>query len=110
MSTGPLSPTSRYAAVEIAKLVTADGTEIAYLRRRFIAGPERFDEIQTHTVQAHERLDHITAQYLGDPEQFWRLCDANGVMRAEELEVVGRLVRITLPEGIPGPRGMDGNE
>ena len=108
MSTGLLSPTSRYAAVEIATLTAPDGTEIAYLRRRFIAGPERFDEIQSHTVQAHERLDHITAQYLGDPEQFWRLCDANGVMQAEELEVVGRRVRITLPEGIPGPQGNEG--
>ena len=25
------------------------------------------------------------AQYLGDPEQFWRICDANGAMRPEEL-------------------------
>ena len=52
-----------------------------------------------------ERLDIIAAQHLGDPEQFWRLCDANGAMRPDELtETVGRRLRITLPEGIPGPR------
>ena len=50
-----------------------------------------------------ERMDTITAQYLGDPEQFWRVCDANGAVRPDELtETVGRRLRITLPEGIPG--------
>jgi gamma-glutamyltranspeptidase/glutathione hydrolase len=43
------------------------------------------------------------AQYLGDPEQFWRLCDANAAMHPEELtDAIGRTLRITLPEGIPG--------
>ncbi|MFZ1707308.1 MAG: LysM domain-containing protein, partial [Anaerolineae bacterium] len=59
--------------------------------------------LQEHTVAEGERPDLIAAAYLGDPEQFWRLCDANGVMRPEELtEEVGRRLRITLPEGIPG--------
>jgi hypothetical protein len=58
--------------------------------------------VQEHSVAEGERLDNITAQYLGDPEQFWRLCDANDAMRPEELtETVGRRLRITLPEGIP---------
>ena len=104
MSAGLIGPASRYASTEIATLVTPEGQEIAYLRRRFVPGADRFDEIQAHTVEAHERLDHIAAACLGDAEQFWRLCDKNGVMRPEELEAVGRLVRITLPEGIPGPR------
>ncbi len=54
-----------------------------------------------------ERLDLIAARYLGDPEQSWRQCDANGAVRPEELEEVGRRVRITLPEGIPGGGGQD---
>ena len=54
-----------------------------------------------HMVTEGERLDNITAQYLGDPEQFWRVCDANGAMRPDELtETIGRRLRITLPEGI----------
>ena len=59
--------------------------------------------LQEHTSSQGERLDNIAAQYLGDPEQFWRLCDANGALRPGELtETVGRRLRITLPEGIPG--------
>ena len=42
----------------------------------------------------------IAAKYLGDPEQFWRICDANGAVRPDELEMVGRRLRITLPEGL----------
>ena len=49
------------------------------------------------------RLDNLAAEYLGDPEQFWRICDANGVLRPDELtDTIGRRIRITLPDGIPG--------
>jgi hypothetical protein len=50
-----------------------------------------------------DRLDNLAARYLGDPEQFWRLCDANGAMRPDELvEVIGAVIKITLPQGIAG--------
>jgi hypothetical protein len=55
-------------------------------------------------VTQGDRLDNVTARYLGDPEAFWRICDANNAMRPNELtETIGRRLRITLPEGIPGP-------
>jgi len=96
-------PTSRYNGIDTATLETADGRTIIYLRRRFLPPPERFALLQEHVVLEGERLDNITARYLGDPEQFWRICDANGAMRPEELtETIGRRLRITLPEGIPG--------
>lgn len=96
-------PTSRYAGTEIATLEQTDGTAIAYLRRRFLPQPERFALLQLHTVRQGERLDNLTARYLDDPEQFWRLCDANRAMRPDELTgQPGRQLRITLPEGIPG--------
>lgn len=95
-------PTSRYSAVGTATLETADGRTIVYLKRRFVPPPERFELLQEHQVAQGDRLDNITAQYLGDPEQFWRICDANGVLDPAELEAVGRRIRITLPEGIPG--------
>ncbi len=54
-------------------------------------------------VAQGDRLDNIAAKYLGDPEQYWRICDANGAMRPDELiETIGRQLRITLPEGVPG--------
>lgn len=97
--------TSRYAATDIATLTDADGRVTAYLRRRFVPQPERFALLQTHTVAQGERLDNLTATYLGDPEQFWRVADANRAMRPDDLMEIGRVLRITLPEGIPGVTG-----
>jgi len=95
--------TSRYHAAETTELTTPDGRTIAYLRRRFIPPPERFELLQEHTVTDGERVDTIAAQYLGDPEQFWRICDANAVLHPAELTTeAGRTLRITLPEGIKG--------
>ena len=97
--------TSRYYNIERVEHETPDGRKIVYLRRRFVPSPERFDLLQEHPVAEGERLDNITAQHLGDPEQFWRVCDANSAIRPDELtETIGRRLRITLPEGIPGNR------
>jgi hypothetical protein len=97
-------PTSRYYGIERVEKETPDGRKIVFLRRRFVPPPERFELLLEHSVSEGERLDNITAEYLGDPEQFWRIADANGAVRPEELtETVGRRLRITLPEGIPGP-------
>ena len=94
---------SRYYGVATITLETSDGQQIVYLRRRFVPAPERFALLTEHRVSEGDRLDNITALYLGDPEQFWRVCDANGAIRPEELtETVGRRIKITLPEGIPG--------
>lgn len=95
-------PTSRYYAIETATYDLGDGTLVRYVRRRLLPPLDRFTLLQEHLVTEGDRLDNITARYLGDPEQFWRVCDANPVMRPDELEALGRRIRITLPEGIPG--------
>jgi hypothetical protein len=101
--TSNFPPTSRYALTPTTSLVRADGTVVTYLKRRFVPPPENLALLQWHRVVQNEWLDNIAAQYLGDPEQFWRLCDANRALRPEELtETIGRKLRITLPEGIPG--------
>ena len=95
--------TSRYYTVETAQLTTLDGKTIVYLRRRRVPQPEDFVTLQEHHVVQGDRLDNVTAEYLGDPEQFWRLCDANNAMEPDELiESVGSIILITLPEGMPG--------
>lgn len=95
--------TSRYHGIPTAMLTTVDGRTINYLRRRFVPSPERFTLLVEYAVVEGDRLDNITAQYLGDPEQFWRICDANAAMSPEELtETIGRRLRITLPEGMSG--------
>jgi hypothetical protein len=101
----PFLPTSRYYSVGTAVHTRPDGEEIVYLRRRFVPGPENFHLLQEHVVTEGERHDTLAAQLLGEPGQFWRLCDANGAVRPNELlEPVGRRIRITLPENIPAPQ------
>ena len=96
-------PTSRYNGIDTTTLETAAGQTVRYLQRRFVPASERFTLLQEHVVTEGERLDNITARYLGDPEQFWRVCDANNAMNPRELTAtIGRRLRITLPEGIPG--------
>jgi len=98
----PFPPTSRYYGINTTTMQTADGRTVIYLLRRFVPSPDDFALLQYHTVTQGERLDNITAEYLNDPQQFWRICDANGAMRPEELtETVGRQLRIALPAGVP---------
>lgn len=97
-------PSSRYRDTEIVQFVAADGRSIAYLRRRFVPPPEQFATLLEHRVVEGERPDHLASTYLGDPEQFWRICDANGAFVPSELtDTPGRSIRITLPEGFPAP-------
>jgi hypothetical protein len=99
-----ISASSRYAAVEQKMLELPDGTHIPYLARRLVPPPWRFAEIGFHVVAQGERPDTVAGAVLGDAEQFWRLCDANGVLRPEELTArTGARIRVTLPEGLVGP-------
>jgi hypothetical protein len=103
MTTFNFAPTSRYYGIETTTLKSSDGQIVAYLRRRFLPAPERFALLFEHVVTEGERLDQIAGKHLGDAEGFWRIADANAAMRPEELtETIGRRIRITLPEGIPG--------
>ena len=96
-------PTSRYYDLDTAQMETADGRTVIYLRRRFVPPPERFATVQEHVVAYGDRLDNLAAEYLGDPEVFWRICDANRALYVNDLTAeVGRHLRITLPEGVPG--------
>lgn len=92
-------PQSRYYNLEQVTLdvVNADGTtrQIKYARRRFITPPVALTTLVEHTVTIDDRLDNMTAKYVGDPTQFWRLCDANDAVRPTDLtDTVGRVVRI----------------
>ena len=99
----PFTSTSRYYGIATGKLELPDGRTVVYVRRRFLPPAERLALLHEHSVTEGERLDMITAQYLDDPEQFWRICDANNALDPNELtDTVGRRLRITLPDGIPG--------
>lgn len=97
------APDSRYHGLDTAQWTAPDGVPITYVRRRFIAPPENFATVREHVVEMGDRLDNLAARYLGDPQQYWRICDGNGAVRPDELiETIGRRLRITLPEGVPG--------
>lgn len=103
LKTSPFSPTSRYNGIEITAMQTADERTIPYLRRRFIPKADNFYVLQVHMVTEDERLDNIAARYLGDPERYWQICDANNAMNPDALtEEPGAIIMITLPAGIPG--------
>ena len=104
-----LSPSSRYYGLETRTYITPDGVEVPYFPRRILPDPARLAVIGEHAVAESERPDTVAAQVFGDPGLFWRLCDGNYVMQPEELtRRIGRKLRVTLPEGVPGtPTGND---
>jgi len=51
------------------------------------------------TVSQGDRLDLITARTLGDPEQYWRICDANEAMNPPDLtDEPGEVLRVPVPQ------------
>jgi len=95
-------PTSRYAAVPTTTHLTADGREVTHLTRRVVPPAETLAVIREHIVHAGDRLDNVTAQHLGDAEQFWQVADANAAFDPGALTTLpGRRLRIALPQGVP---------
>jgi hypothetical protein len=92
-----LTPSSRYFSIEITKLMTPGGREIVYLRRRFLPPACQSTIVAEYEVTQGERLDHITARFLSDPELLWRLCDSNNALHPDELTgEIGRRLSIPL--------------
>jgi len=103
MATYNFPITSRYYGIATATLTDAAGDQVVYLTRRFLPDPSTFSVLSLHSVTGGERLDNIAAAFLDDPLAFWRIADANAAMRPAELtETVGRVLKITLPQGVPG--------
>ena len=95
-------PSSRYAAVPLVTAELPGQGQVVYLGRRLVPPASRFAQIGQRTVEEHQRLDQVAAALMGDPELWWRLCDANDALFPGDLEEPGRVLRVTLPEGIPG--------
>lgn len=91
--------TSRYYGLETATHSTPDGRVVAYKRRRFLPRGKEMPLLVEVTVIQGDRLDLITARTLGDPEQFWRVCDANDAMNPPDLTArPGKAVRVPVPQ------------
>lgn len=83
---------SRYEYIQEAEITDRSGGIIRYKRMRFV--PE-VEGAMSETVRQDDRPDLLAYRVLGDPEQFWRLCDVNGAQRPVDLtDRPGRRVRV----------------
>ncbi len=91
-------PNSRYHDLPLRVRIAADGSVETYVGRRIIPATDRYGVFARHRVTATERIDGIAADMFGDPEQYWKICDANGdADPARSTEPEGRLLVIPLP-------------
>jgi len=92
-------PTSRYFPIETCTLTRMNGQVIAFKGRRFLPQGKNLPLLMETPVVQGDRLDLITARTLGDPEQFWRICDANDCMNPDDLtSEPGRALRVPIPQ------------
>ena len=91
--------TSRYYGLETATHELPGGRVVRYVRRRFLPQGSELPLLAETEVIEGDRLDLITDRTLGDPEQFWRVCDANDAMSPAELTAdAGRRIRVPVPQ------------
>lgn len=87
--------TSRYYELETATLITPEGRHLSYKRRRFLPQAETLSRVLEMRVKEGDRLDTLAADLLGDPEQYWQICDANNAMNPFDLTgEIGRTLHI----------------
>lgn len=90
---------SRYASQDTATVVDAAGRTRTYVVLREVpkaTKPITGDTV--HVVTDADRLDRIAWKHLGDPQLYWRLCDANRALHPDDLiQQAGD--RIDVPKG-----------
>ncbi len=93
--------TSRYYQTEDRVYETADGRQLVYKARRLIPREPTGPILSEVATVSGERPDLLAARAIQQPEMFWRLCDANGVMNPFDLTArSGLRVQVRLP--MPG--------
>jgi hypothetical protein len=95
--------TSRYYKLNTStiNLTNSDGTTrtVRYVQRRIIPPVGSALTVIEHTITEGDRIDNITARYLGDPTAYWLICDANNVIHPSDLtDTPGRVIEIVLPQ------------
>jgi hypothetical protein len=92
-------PTSRYYDLEEATYTRKDGEAVRYVRRRFCPQGQAMPLLVEVTVTDGDRLDLLAARTLGDPLQFWRVCDANNALNPFDLMTeIGDNLRVPVPQ------------
>jgi hypothetical protein len=96
---------SRYDGAQVASAAAGDGAgatrEVAYLVPRTPRDPVAAVPLAWHRVAADDRADLVAHRYLGDPQAWWRICDANAALDPDALigqENEGRVIVVGVPE------------
>jgi hypothetical protein len=90
------TPRSRYASVPDGVYTDPGGRKIPFKRLRPI--PTDLAVRSVYAVAPQDRFDLVAYAQYGDPEQFWRICDANrGMWPDDLLAVPGRQLAIPPP-------------
>jgi hypothetical protein len=93
---------SRYERIADTELTDRGGRIVRYKRMRFVPV---VDGTLADIVREGDRPDLVAYRALGDPEQFWRLCDANREMRPSDLtKTPGRRLLLPGPGVLGTPR------
>lgn len=75
-------PKSRYRDVTLVTATDRRGRSVVALTPAFPA-PERM--LGEHLRRDGQRLDHLAARYLDDPEGYWRIAELNDAMSPDAL-------------------------
>lgn len=92
---------SRYASSEVLTTRRRDGQVVSYLAPRLspigstLPLQGRIDRLPL------DRIDRLANRAFGDPQQFWRLCDANDVLDPLAYGSAGP-GRVDVPRATPG--------
>jgi hypothetical protein len=102
--TTSFGPSSRYVGTPVDAWDPGGGRPpVPFLGRRLCPRQERFALLYETRIVEGDRRDLLANEHLGDAELWWRLADANAAVDPRQLtEPIGRRVRVTLPEGVPG--------
>jgi nucleoid-associated protein YgaU len=96
----PFSESSRYRGVALATTTRADGTPLAYVKRRLIPRRREIAIAVQHIVRGGERPDGLAHQHYGNALLYWRIADGNAVIDPFELtDTPGTRVAVPVPSG-----------
>jgi hypothetical protein len=96
----PYSESSRYRDVALTTLTLADGSVVAYGKRRFIPPRRDIAIAAMHLVRGGERPDLLAHQAYRQALLQWRIGDGNAVIDLFELtDTLGARVSVPVPPG-----------
>lgn len=98
----PTNPSSRYYGAATRLYTPQNAASVIYLARRIVPQPSLYASVQNYVVVENDRIDNLSARFLGDPLLFWMICDANVATDSDELTAQkGRSILVPLVSAVP---------